>query len=144
MPFMIAEETLDAYTARDAAEAMAFSGLEAPVFLTSDGCSVLAKTILLVRTGRDMTESWVDEAESDFDLSFGAVDAEGGAFIGRLEIVFVIRWRSCAAESDTNPILTKKAQTNRYEIPFKLFKTYTPKTICGRNVFAGKGETVHL
>ncbi|HMJ08033.1 MAG TPA: hypothetical protein VK468_03450, partial [Pyrinomonadaceae bacterium] len=75
------------------------------------------------------------EDERDLVLSVGVVLAEGGSLIGRLEIVFTILWRSCADPIETKPKLIKNAQTDRYEIFFKLFKTYTPKNSLRGEVF---------
>lgn len=47
--------------------------------------------------------------------------------VGWLEIVLMILCLSWADAADVKPTLTKNANTDRYEILFKLFKTYTPK-----------------
>lgn len=64
------------------------------------------------------------EDESDLVLS---VDVCGGWLVGWLEVVIMTLCRSWADTAELKPTLTKNANTDRYEILFKLFKTYTPK-----------------
>jgi len=45
---------------------------------------------------------------------------------GWLEMVLMTLCRSWADAAEVKPTLTKNAKTDRYEILFKLFKTYTP------------------
>ena len=79
------------YTVRAAAAAaIAFSGLDDPVFLTSDGAGWgLTISILFVRTGRETGELRGVEDERDLVLSFGVVLDARGAFVGRLDMVCI-------------------------------------------------------
>jgi len=75
---------------RAAIAAIAFSGLDEPVFLISDGASTgFATTILFVRTGRETGELRGVEDERDLVLSFVSVLDASGSFVGRLEMVFI-------------------------------------------------------
>jgi hypothetical protein len=83
-------------------------------------------TSLLVSVGRAVGAFEGTEEVSDFVLS--AVSAAvGGWLMGLLEIDFMIRGRSCDEPVVVKTKVTKSAQHKRYEIFFKLFKTYTPK-----------------
>jgi hypothetical protein len=83
-------------------------------------------TSALVSVGRDVGAFEGIDEESDFVLS--AVSAGlGGWLIGRLDVDLTIRGRSCDEPVELNAKVTKNAQSKRYEIFFKLFKTYTPK-----------------
>ena len=75
-----------------------------------------------MRTGREAADLRTFE---EGVLSEAAVDleADGGWLMGWLETIRATLGLSCAAaEDDTKPIKTN-AQTDRYEIFFKLFKT---------------------
>jgi hypothetical protein len=74
---------------------IAFSGLDDPVFLTSDGAgSGLTTSILFVSTGRETGELSGVEDERDLVLSFGDVLDASGSFVGRLDMVFTNLCRS--------------------------------------------------
>ena len=88
MPLKIDADMLEPYTVLAAAAAIAFRGLDEPVFFTRDGLSAwLAITILSVSTGRETGELSGVEDERDLVLSFVSVLAARGSFVGRLEMV---------------------------------------------------------
>ena len=74
-----------------------------------------------MRTGREAADLRTFE---EGVLSEAAVDleADGGWLMGWLETIRATLGLSCAAAVDPRPIKTN-AQTDRYEIFFKLFKT---------------------
>jgi hypothetical protein len=106
--------------------AAAFIAIDIEVFLTSGSLfSAWGTTSLVVSVG-DVGAFEGSEEESDFVLS--AVSAGlGGWLMGRLEVDLTIRGRSCDEPVELKAKVTNSAQTKRYEIFFKLFKTYTPK-----------------
>lgn len=84
-----------------------------------------------VRTGR--VDGAFEGTEEVRDLVLSVVTAAaGGWFVGRLEIDFTTRCLSWAAPVETKTKLINNAQNDRYEIFFKLFKTYTPKFFFSR------------
>jgi len=100
--------------------------IDITVFLTNGSLFSAATTSLLVNVGRIAGEFEGTEEVSDFVLS--AVSAGlGGWLIGRLEVDLTIRGRSWDEPVEVKTNVTNSAQNKRYEIFFKLFKTYTPK-----------------
>jgi hypothetical protein len=106
--------------------AAACIAIDIEVFLTSGSLFSAGTTSLLVSVGRAVGAFEGTEEESDFVLSVVSA-GPGGWLIGRLEVDLTIRGRSCDEPVELKTKVTKSAQNKRYEIFFKLFKTYTPK-----------------
>ena len=106
--------------------AAAFMAIDIEVFFTNGSLFSAGTTSLLVNIGRGAGAFDGTEEVSDFVLSCVSAGL-GGWLIGRLEIDLIIRGRSCEKAVELKTKVTNSAQNKRYEIFFKLFKTYTPK-----------------
>ncbi|PYT01838.1 MAG: hypothetical protein DMF63_03100 [Acidobacteria bacterium] len=100
--------------------------MDIDVFLTNEALFCAGTTSWLIRVGRVVGAFTGSEEVSDFVLSIVSA-ALGGWFRGLLEVDFTIRGLSWAEVAAAKTKLINSAQTDRYEIFFKLFKTYTPK-----------------
>ena len=128
MPCLSRFEATGLYARRPAESdaAAAFIAIDIEVFFTNGSLFSAGTTSLLVSVGRIAGAFEGTEEVSDFVLSCVSAGL-GGWLIGRLEIDLTIRGRSWDEPVEVKTKVTNTAQNKRYEIFFKLFKTYTPK-----------------
>ena len=110
----------------DSDAAAAFIAIDIDVFFINGSLFSAGTTNWLVSVGRAAGAFEGTEEESDFVLSCVSAGL-GGWLIGRLEVDLIIRGRSWEEAVELKTKVTNSAQDKRYEIFFKLFKTYTPK-----------------